>query len=180
MNDSRLPALLYVFLLLLAVLQWVRVYPQLPPTMAAHFAGDGTPNGWQPKQAFFIFTAVVVAITTLPSFLLPRLFGSLPASMINLPHKAYWLAPERREETTRYFRSRMAWFGCALLFLLLYTISEAINANLPNIRHFDAQGMLFVLGGFILFCIVWTIYFLRHFYNVPPSHLASSADSPQK
>jgi len=180
MNDSRLPAFLYLLMLVLGVLQWVHVYPQLPETMASHFSANGAPNGWQPKQAFFLLASVVIAMTTLPSFLVPRLLGSLPASLVNLPHKDFWLAPERREETTRYFRSQMAWFGCALLFLLLYAISQAINANLPGIRHFDAQGMWYVLGGFMLFTLVWTIYFLRHFYNVPPSQLSSSSGMGQK
>lgn len=180
MNDSRLPVLLYLLMLVLGVLQWVHVYPQLPETMASHFAANGTPNGWQSKQAFFLVTAVIIALTAIPSFVVPRLLGSLPASMINLPHKTYWLAPEHRKETLRFFRSLMACFGCALLFLLLYAISQAINANLPGIRHFDSQGMWYVLGGFMLFTLVWTIYLLRYFYNVPPSHLSSSPGLGQK
>jgi uncharacterized membrane protein len=167
MNDSRLPALLYVLMLLLGVLQWVHAYPQLPAIMASHFAANGTPNGWEPKQAFFLLTSVIISMTAIASFVVPRWIASLPASLINLPHKPYWLAPERREETLRFLRAQMAWFGCGLLFLLLNAISQAINANLPGMRHFDSRGMLYVLGGFVLFSLAWTAHFLRHFYNVP-------------
>ena len=54
MNNVRLPALFFAFMLVLAVLQWVQVYPQLPDRVACHFAADGTPNGWQSKQDFFL------------------------------------------------------------------------------------------------------------------------------
>lgn len=157
-------------MLVFAVLQWVHVYPQLPDTMASHFAGKGTPNGWQPKQAFFLLTSVVIGMTTAAAFVMPFVLGSLPEGKINLPNKSYWLAPERREDTWRFFRAQMAWFGCGLLFVLLYGISQAINANLPTVRHFDSQGMWYVLGGFLLFALVWTVHFLRHFYNLPPSN----------
>jgi uncharacterized membrane protein len=173
-NDSRFPNAVYVLLLVLGVQQWVRAYPQLPPIMASHFDAFGTPNGWQPKQAFFLVSSMVVAMTGLTSFLMPRLLNRLSPKIINLPHKAYWLAPERREETWKYFRAQMAWFGCALLFLLLYAVSLAINANLPSIGHFDSRGMWLVLGGFFLFSIIWTVRFLRHFYNAPRSDSFSS------
>ncbi len=116
MNDTRVPTFLYVFLMLLGLLQWAHVYPQLPDIMASHFSGHGTPNNWQPKQAFFLLMGVVVLISAIPTFVVPRRLASMPEDKINLPNKSYWLAPERREDTFRFVRVKMAWFGCALLF----------------------------------------------------------------
>jgi uncharacterized membrane protein len=173
MNDTRVPTFLYVFLLLLGLLQWAHVYPQLPDIMASHFSGHGTPNNWQPKQAFFLLMGVVVLISAIPTFVVPRRLASMPEDKIDLPNKSYWLAPERREDTFRFVRVKMAWFGCALLFLLFYATSEAINANLPNIGHFNWRGMWFALGGFLVFTVVWLVQFLRHFYNVPKPEYSS-------
>jgi uncharacterized membrane protein len=167
MNSSRLPALVYSLLLILGVLHWVSVYPQLPETMASHFAADGTPNGWQPKQMFFLLTAIIVAITSFPTFFVTRRISKRPPEKLNLPHREYWLSPERQEETWRFISAFMAWFGCALLFVLLYAVSQAINFNLPSIRHFDSRGMWYVLGGFLLSVILGLVYFVRHFYDVP-------------
>src|ERR1700758_1494825 len=47
MNNTRLPALLYLVMLAFGVLHWAQVYPQLPDRMASHFSANGTPNGWQ-------------------------------------------------------------------------------------------------------------------------------------
>lgn len=173
MNSSRLPTLIYLLLLVLGLLQWVNVYPQLPETMASHFAGDGTPNGWQPKPVFFMLTLSVIVLTSIPAFFVVRGISKRSPDKINLPHRDYWLAPERREETWRFFSTYMAWFGCALLFVLLYAVSQAINFNLPKIRRFNTRGMWYVLGGFFLFLTLWLTSFMRHFYNVPPSDPAS-------
>jgi hypothetical protein len=100
----------------------------------------------------------------------PLLVASVPDALINLPNKSYWLAPERREETMRFFRAHVSWFGCGLLFLLLYALSQAINANLPGAHHFDDSGMRYALGGFLFFAFAWLFIFVRHFYNVPPDH----------
>jgi hypothetical protein len=180
MNTVRFPALVYFLLLTLGVLQWVNVYAQLPETMASHFSADGTPNGWQSKQAFFVLTAISIAITSLPAFFLTRGIRKRSPGNISLPHKEYWLAPEHREETWRYLGIHLAWFGCGLLVVLLYGISQAINFNLPNIHRFDSRGMWYVLGGFLVFLILWLTRFLRHFYKLPPSNPSSIPGNPRK
>lgn len=180
MNDSRFPALFFLLLLALAMLQWVHAYPQLPDRMASHFSANGTPNGWQPKQAFFLVMPLVVVLCAVMSFLVPRVIALMPSDKINLPNKDYWLAPERRDETWRFFGAQMAWFGCALLFLLLSAASLAINANLPSIGQFDSQRMWYVLAGFVIFVVIWMIHFVRHFFNVPNSHATSAQNSWKK
>jgi uncharacterized membrane protein len=172
MNDSRLPTILYFVLLLLGIMQWAHVYPQLPNVMASHFTARGIPNGWQSKPVFFLLMAIVIVVTAVPAFLVPRRLPSMPPDKINLPNKSYWLAPEHREATWSFFRAQMAWFGCAVLFVLLYAASQAINANLPNIGQFDWQGMWYVLGGFLLFCTGWLIHLLHHFYHPPESGIS--------
>jgi uncharacterized membrane protein len=180
MNDSRFPVLLYFLMLAFGLLHWAHVYPRLPERMASHFTATGAPNGWQPKQAFFLLSSVVVGMSAFVAFLAPRFITSRPAEKINLPHKEYWLAPKRRKDTLRFFRAKMAWFGCGLLFVLLYGTSQAINANLPNVGYFDAKGMWYVAAGFLFFTLVWIIRFLRHFYSGPTSHSPSPPGPLQK
>src|SRR5215469_1218005 len=167
MNDARIPTFLFLLLVAFAVLQCVHVYPQLPDVMASHFDAHGTPNGWQPKSAFFILIAVVILICTIPAFIVPRRLPSMSTDKINLPNKSYWLSPERREETWRFFRVQMAWWGCALLFILLYAMFQAINANLPSVGRFNSEGMWYALVAFLLFTIVWVVHLIRHFSKLP-------------
>lgn len=174
MNDARLPSFLFVLLVLFAVLQCVHLYPQLPDVVASHFDAHGTPNGWQPKSAFFIVIGVAIVVCTIPAFIVPRRLSSMSPDRINLPNKSYWLAPERRDETWRFFRVQMAWWGCALLFVLLYALFQAINANLPSVGYFNSEGMWYVLAAFLLFSIVWMVHLIRHFSKLPDSNFSPS------
>jgi uncharacterized membrane protein len=169
MSDSRLPAILYLVMLAMGLLNWAHVYPQLPAVMASHFSARGEANGWAPKSAFFGIMVFCVCLSAFVGFIVPRTIASRPPEKLNLPNKDYWLAPEHRNETWRFIRAQMVWFACALLFVFLFGTSQAINANLPAAGSFNSQAMLAVMVGFGLFCVLWIAIFLRHFYNVPPS-----------
>jgi len=111
--------------------------------------------------------AFAIVMTGAIGFLLPIAVAAAPAELINLPRKDYWLGPERREETLRFLRARLEWFACGVLFVLLYATSQAINANLPDNGPFRAQGMLYVLLGFLLITAAGTVQLLRHFAGAP-------------
>jgi uncharacterized membrane protein len=149
MSDAWVPRVVYGFLLGIGVLDWVRRYPLLPARMASHFGPHGEVTNRQSKEQFFMTMAVVVGVSFVAGFVVPPLIGIMPASMINLPNKEYWLAPERRKETMRYLGAKMGWFGCALLFLLLFVTSEAIDANMPSHGQFDIGATFAVLFGFV-------------------------------
>jgi len=167
MDDARFPKITYFLMLVAGLLQWVRFYPLLPERMASHFGYDGRPNGWQPKDGFFLIMLLAVGLTFGMSFLVPRRIAARPDNRINLPHKAYWLAPARREETFRFITAQMAWFGCAVLFIVLFGTYLAIRANLSPDNHFDNETMIKVLAAFLLVTVLWIVHFLRHFYNPP-------------
>jgi len=167
MDDPRFPKTVYFLLLLAGLLQGVRFYPLLPERMASHFGYDGTPNGWQPKDEFFLLMLLAVGLTFGVSFLVPRLIAALPDNRINLPHKAYWLAPARREETFRFIAAQMAWFGCAILFIILFGAFLAMRANLSPDRHFDNDTMIKLMAAFLFVTVLWIVHFLRHFYRLP-------------
>jgi len=167
MNDPRIPRIVYGFLLAIGVLDGVRRYPLLPARMASHFGPHGEVTNWQSREQFFMTMLVVVGLSFVAGFVVPRLIGVLPANMVNLPQKAYWLAAERREETLRYLSMKMGWFACAVLFLLLFVAAEAINANMPSHGQFAIGATFAVLCGFVAFMGIWTILLLRHFNRIP-------------
>jgi uncharacterized membrane protein len=169
MSDPRLPRIVYLLMLVLGLLQWAHTYPQLPALMASHFAIDGRPNGWAPKEMFFVLMFFTLATSAVVTFLAPRLIAAKSPDRINLPNKSYWLSPEHSEETFRFISAQMAWFGCGILFVLLYGTSQAMNANLPG-GHFNSDGMFHVIVAFVALTIVWTIFFIRHFSRIPQSN----------
>ena len=168
MSDPRLPRLVYFVLLLLGLLSWARVYSDLPALMASHFDFSGAPNGWMSKQAFLALMFVVSASSAVVAFFAPRQIAAKSPDRLNLPNKSYWLAPERSADTFRYITTQFAWFGCGILFVLLYGANQALNANLPG-GHFDSTSMLNVIIAFVLLTVLWTFLLIRHFSRLPHS-----------
>ena len=167
MGDPRLPRMLYAFLILVCLLMMAYYYPQMPQRMASHFAADGRANGWQSREAFFVLMLLVTSTSAIVGFLAPRQFAARSNARINLPHRDYWLAPERREQTMRFISATMAWFACGILFVLISGTKLALQANLTPNHRFNSEAMLVVLGGFLLGLLGLLVRLVRHFRKVP-------------
>jgi len=165
LDDPRLPRFLYTFLALFGLLMAAYYYPRMPVRMASHFAGDGRPNGWQPREAFFLIMLVVGSLSAIIVFFAPWRIASQPDARINLPNRDYWLAPERRALTMNYISAFMAWFGCAVLLVLISGAFLAMQANLALDHRFNSQTLIVVLIAFIFFLFFALLRFVRHFQN---------------
>src|SRR5258708_30947097 len=96
MPNTRLPKSIFFALAALGAVQLSFYAPRIPEILGSHFSPGGFVNGWQTKTAFFATELAIIALATVVSFGVPRILAAVPASVINLPHKEYWLAPERR------------------------------------------------------------------------------------
>ena len=163
MDDPRLPRYIYMFLVLAGLLMAAYYYPRMPERMASHFAGDGRPNGWQSREAFFLIMLVASASSALVAFFAPWRLASRPNAHINLPNRDYWLAPGRRQHTMNYFSAFMAWFGCAVLFVLISGNFLSFQANLAPDHRFNSPALVVVLVAFLLFLLIGLLLFVRHF-----------------
>lgn len=141
--------------------------PALPARVATHFGMDGLPNGWMSREAFM---RSIVVIVILPVVLLQGigfLLGRLPTSLINLPNREYWLAPERRAKTLAHIRTSMLEFGNATFAFLIFVVWSVIEANTANAE--TRLGNLFAYGlfTFLAFVAVWTFSLVRPYLRVP-------------
>lgn len=137
-------------------------FPILPATVASHFNANGVADNWMPKESFLIFEAVIFVIVIGHFWFVPYLIEKMPDSLINLPNKQFWLAPERRAETFDIFRNYFRWFSVGVLFLLLLINQQVYRANLMH-RNLSATVTWLIIAGFVIFTIVWMIKFIRQF-----------------
>ena len=165
--SARLPTSIFVFLVLLGALQAYSYAARLPAVVASHFSGPGMPNGWQTQSAFFLTELVVVVMAAVVGFGVPAIIAAVPVSLINLPNKQSWFAPERRESTLAYFRVQFAWFGCGLLGFLLCVNELVFRANLSTPRRLNATAFTIALMAFLAFVLVWTIRLIVRFSREP-------------
>jgi hypothetical protein len=137
------------------------LYPQLPERVATKFGGGGQPVAWSTRSGFLTAHLVSFSLTALLMLGLRCALPWIPASLINLPHREYWLAPERIGYTRQLVGDMILGLGSSLLAFLTALGHLTMRANLtPEPRLGPAFPVL--LGLFLaatLGFVVWM--FLR-------------------
>lgn len=150
------------FLTFFGVCQHAWYWPQLPAKVATHFGTDGQPNDWMSKENA---TLVLLGFQVLFPWLLVglgRLIGVLPISVINIPHREYWLHPERREATLSWMGGYLAWTAVATGLLMTVLAHVTFRANVKGAGLEMAPFLCFVVG-YLVVILGMTVVNLRHF-----------------
>lgn len=165
MNSASRAAALILAIDAAVAVRVALVWDRLPAVMASHYGASGAPNGWMSRAQFFAFMAAVAGGTTLlfaaSGFLLRR----IPTSLINLPNREHWLAPERRAATLDRLSGWMGWFGVGLTAFLAVVTELVVRANLAQ-SGLSSGPFLVALAGFGLFT-VWSLVTLFRQFRPP-------------
>jgi uncharacterized membrane protein len=168
MESRRAPLATLAALLVVWWLHMRHFLRRLPERIATHFDGAGLPNGWMPRDALgtfdFIFTAFVLAVV-IGSAYLTRF---LPVSLINVPHRDYWFAPERRRQSHARMFVHMLWLACLMVGFLIAVNQMIFIANLrPGHPRLRGSDLIAVPGIFLLAVIAWVVRLYRLFPRPP-------------
>jgi uncharacterized membrane protein len=146
---------------LLALRLWL-TFDALPEVVASHFDASGQANGYQSRAAFAATSVGLSAGNLLLFTALPALLRKLPASLINMPHRDYWLVPERKAQALERFCTYLDWFACATIALLVAVFELVVRANLTR-APLDSLGMWVLLAAYFGFAASWSIALWRAF-----------------
>lgn len=95
-------------------------WQQSPNRVATHFDIHGKPDNWMDKTSA---TLLILAVQLgLPLLLVgtAALIESIPNSLINIPHREYWLQADRRSQSLAYVRRLVTWIAVlASVFMML-------------------------------------------------------------
>jgi uncharacterized membrane protein len=160
----KFPLLLFVLLLAGAATLIFHLREQLPDLVAVHFDAAGRANGFMTRSGcgdfMLLSTLGVPLLITLATALLPRL---VPASLINIPNRDYWLSPERAPDSLAFLSEQGLWFGCIFIVFLACVDAMLVKANAVSPPEFPST--LFAVMLIIFFCVVgvWFVRMLRRF-----------------
>jgi hypothetical protein len=142
-------------------------YHDLPAKVASHFDIQGKPNGWMSRDTCVGFTIGLGLL--LPALIIGTMAGAgkIPVSFINLPHRDYWLVPERRQAALAVLLRFSLWFACLNVLFVTGLHWLIVEANLPGESpHLSGLGISVIAGGFLAGTAIWVILLLRHFSKI--------------
>jgi uncharacterized membrane protein len=135
----------------------------LPDKVASHFGINGQADGWMTRGGYLLFMiSFMVGVSAFVSVVV----GILPARFphwTNVPHRDYWLAPERREESLRYLSAHGKRLGYLIVMMMLgmhYTILLANHTRPPAL---PVSTFTSILIGFALALVWWIVRLYRRF-----------------
>lgn len=123
-------------------------YPQLPEQVASHFDASGQPDGWMSKPFYAAFMVGMTLFIAGVFIVMAYLTANIPVRWINLPHKDYWLAGERRAETLAYLKTFSLWMGTATMILMALLNVQCLRYNLGQIPRLEHTW--YFLGTYLL------------------------------
>lgn len=160
----------YVSVLLLCLFETARLWTIAPDQMAAHFNAQGLPDRFAPRAEVFGSQVQTLLVVVLVSLGIQLLFFMIPPGLLNLPHRDYWLAPERRAETLGRLRS----FGALVFGVILLAVQAAFEiaayASLQTPVVFHAEWMaavMLVAAGSIVWMLVRLVRSFRRPASLP-------------
>lgn len=140
------------------------VYSTSPAVVPVHFGPSGVPDRWGSPLEVLVVQGCVIGLTTLLFGALPQVIRHGPSTLINLPNKEYWLAPERREVAAVTFARWANVLGTAVNVLMI-----ALQVLLAP----DAEGAVtpayspsILLGAFLAFTALSCVWLARS-YRLP-------------
>ena len=165
---SGLSALFIVLLLANAVFI-MATSSALPERVASHFGASGAADNYMTHDGYRNYMlAFAIGFPLLMVAAISRLPRLMP-NLTNIPNRAYWLAPERRETTFAVLDSYALWLGCLLTLLLGGVHWLLLRANAANPPKLENGPFLALLAVFIAAVIWWAVMLLRHFRKTSKS-----------
>ena len=163
MLNKSAAAISFYLVMALAALFVVRTGGTLPDVVATHFGPSGAANGFMPRPLYVRFMLIFVVLLPLAlNFLIGRVL-KLPNTRINIPHREYWLAPERRADTVERLRRHMNFFGVLLAAFLCYVHWQVVQANTHSPPVLDNGRFSTGLAAFMVALVVWIVVLRRNF-----------------
>jgi len=149
-----------------AVFVWVSSQA-LPEVVASHFGASGSANGFMPRGFYVKFMLGFVVALPLILVWVPNFTFRHSRIRINLPHREYWLAPERRADTIEFLCRHSVRMGALLVVFLSYVHWLVVRANAVVPTNLSSSWFIGGLVAFVGCTVVWAWMLFGRFCNVP-------------
>lgn len=164
MNKKILCVLVLVCLAYL--LHLLLFLPQQPQQMATHFNSGGAADGWSSRYQFVLIQVLVMSFLMVLFLLIPVFLQRLPDHLVNLPHRDYWLAAGRRDQSLQTISDCLLKMGTATMLFMLLVNQMVFDANHAVPVELDGAFM-YLLIVYLLYISWLSLALWLHFRRVP-------------
>lgn len=147
-----------------AALLWAAA--ELPPDgVPLHFDASGTPTRFGARAEFLGLGALFGAIMFLVGAGVYLLVTRGPLTVVNVPHKDYWMHPDRVPRLRRMLAHDMGWtFGAMLAFLAVVPLST-VYATREQPPQLPVGPVWSVVGVLVVGIVGWCVWLTRYRYR---------------
>ncbi|MEQ1860339.1 MAG: DUF1648 domain-containing protein [Chthoniobacteraceae bacterium] len=140
---------------------------RMPERVATHFGAGGQPDGWMSRDTHaktIIGFGIGISAFLLLIFLGIRAFGGLG---LNIPHRDYWFAPERREATFDFVARWGIWLACALTAFVACIHWMVLLANERTPVALPGPEFGYLIASFLAAVLAWIVVLCVRFSRKP-------------
>jgi hypothetical protein len=159
---TQLSRLVFALALVVAALVISVTTFGLPARVASHFGPDSAVHTVDRLVYLAQMLGLAIGLPGLvvaTTFRIPRWLEA----KLNLPYRAYWLAPERRQQTLAYLGSHACWLGTLLTAYLTGIHFVLLAANVAQPPRLPAQPFVTLLALFLCGMALWILALASHF-----------------
>ncbi len=159
----RICSLLFAAVLIAVGWFIVTTTGELGDPVATHFAGGLLANGWMPRDGYRTFSLSFA--TVLPA-IVAAIVGWLPRAFpryVNIPHREYWLAPERSAATFASIAVHGLLLGMLLCVFMAGVHWLILQANAAVPPQLPAKPFWTMLIAFLTAFAFWIWAFWSRF-----------------
>ena len=138
----------------------------LPQKVATHFNFAGKPDGFMTIQNHQSF--VILSTICFPLFMV-FMVGVLPMwfpSLVNISHRDYWFAPDRKTQTLDYLFNMACKLGVLMVFFFVGLNVIIVLANNSNPVLMPKLPFFVVMALFLIGVLLWVVMLFLKFRKV--------------
>lgn len=144
------------------IIQAGLAYSSLPETIATHFSMDGKADDFSGKTTFFPLWFVLVAVINIWVPLMPTMIRKLPASLISIPNRDFWLADQSRKELfILKMRDLSALISVAVNGMFFWMMYYTVRYNVDGEKFPGGTSLIVVIVILAVFLSVLPFLVLR-------------------
>ena len=165
MNRRHVAALFFGLSVTLGLCHALSYSTMLPDRVATHFDMGGAPDGWSTRSTMIDLQLTVIVLLAAGFLLLAGAVLRTPARWLRLPHRDWWLAPPRSEQTRRDLAMRLLWLGAFTQVLFCDLFHHTVRVNLGRVAALESYWL--DIGVFATAVAVWLFVLIWRYARIP-------------